>query len=100
VQSRQRARPAAAACRSKPFPVLRFTKLDKVFTYSIVVTRGSRFAHLGMAVAAGDGEATRLASGVVVGKLRCSFGEDEGTKGVAVFNDPSWMVDSARAAAS
>jgi hypothetical protein len=80
--------------------VLRFTKLDKVFTYNIVVMRGSRFAHLGMAVAAGDGEATRLASGVVVGKLRCSFGEDEGTKGVAVFNDPSWMVDSARAAAS
>jgi hypothetical protein len=33
------------------------------------------------AVAAGDGEAVRLASGVDVGKLRCSSGEDEGTKG-------------------
>jgi hypothetical protein len=33
------------------------------------------------AVAAGDDEAVRLASGVNVGKLRCSSGEDEGTKG-------------------
>jgi hypothetical protein len=31
-------------------------------------------------VAAGDGEATWLASGVIAGKLRCSSGEDEGTK--------------------
>jgi hypothetical protein len=32
-------------------------------------------------VAAGDGEAVQLASGVDAGKLRCSSGEDEGTKG-------------------
>jgi hypothetical protein len=30
----------AASHRSKPLPVLRFTKLDKVFTYGIVATRG------------------------------------------------------------
>jgi hypothetical protein len=34
-----------------------------------------------MAVMAGDGEAVRLASGVDVGKLWCSSGEDEGMKG-------------------
>jgi hypothetical protein len=34
-----------------------------------------------MAVAAGDGEAVQLASGVNAGKLWCSSGEDEGTKG-------------------
>jgi hypothetical protein len=34
-----------------------------------------------MAVAAGDGEAVQLASGVDAGKLQCSSGEDEGTKG-------------------
>jgi hypothetical protein len=33
------------------------------------------------AVAAGNSEATRLASDVITGKLRCSSGEDEGTKG-------------------
>jgi hypothetical protein len=46
--------------------------------------RGSRFTHLGMAAddgGAGDGEATRLPSGVIAGKLRCSSGDDEGTKG-------------------
>jgi hypothetical protein len=32
-------------------------------------------------VAAGNGEATRLASGVIADKLWCSSGEDEGTKG-------------------
>jgi hypothetical protein len=32
-------------------------------------------------VAAGDGEAIQLASGVDAGKLRCSSGEDEGAKG-------------------
>jgi hypothetical protein len=32
-------------------------------------------------VAAGDSEAVRLASGVDAGKLRCSSGVDEGTKG-------------------
>jgi hypothetical protein len=32
------------------------------------------------AVATGDGEAVRLASGVNASKLRCSSGEDEGTK--------------------
>jgi hypothetical protein len=31
------------------------------------------------AVAAGDGEATQLASGIVAGKFQCSSGEDEGT---------------------
>jgi hypothetical protein len=34
-----------------------------------------------MAVAAGDGEAVRLASGFDASKLQCSSGEDEGTKG-------------------
>jgi hypothetical protein len=32
-------------------------------------------------VAAGEGEAVQLASGVDAGKLRCSSDEDEGTKG-------------------
>jgi hypothetical protein len=50
-----RAQPATAAHRSKPLPALWFTKLDKVFTYGIVATRGSRFAHLGMAVDGGGG---------------------------------------------
>jgi hypothetical protein len=31
------------------------TKLDKVFTYGIVATQGSRFAHLGMAADDGGG---------------------------------------------
>jgi hypothetical protein len=35
---------------SKPLLVLLFTKLDMVFTYGIVVTWGSRLAHLGMPV--------------------------------------------------
>jgi hypothetical protein len=70
-----------AAHRSKPLPVLRFTKFDKVFTYDIVVTRGTQFADLGTTVAAGDGEAVRSASGVDASMLRCSFGEDESTKG-------------------
>jgi hypothetical protein len=51
------------------------------------------------AVVTGDGEAVQLASGIDAGKLRCSSGEDEGTKGAAVFGDPFGMVDSARAAA-
>jgi hypothetical protein len=46
-------------------------------------------------VAAGDSEAVRLASGVHADKLRCSSGEDEGTKG---GGDPSGTVDSAQAA--
>jgi hypothetical protein len=48
-------RPAAAGHRSKPLSVLRFTKLDKVFTYNIMATWGSRFAHLGMAADGGGG---------------------------------------------
>jgi hypothetical protein len=52
-----------------------------------------------MLVAASDGEAVRSATGIDVGKLRCSSDEDEGTKGAAVFGDPSRMVNSARAAA-
>jgi hypothetical protein len=50
-------------------------------------------------VAVGDGEAVRLALGVVAGKLRCSSGEDEGTKGAVVFDGRTGMVDSARVAA-
>jgi hypothetical protein len=46
-----------------------------------VAMRGTRFAHLGTAVVAGDGEAVQLALGVDAGKLRCSSREDEGTKG-------------------
>jgi hypothetical protein len=51
----RRTRPAAAAHRSKPLPVLRFTKLNKVFSYGIMATRGSRFAHIGMAADGGGG---------------------------------------------
>jgi hypothetical protein len=79
-----RARPAAAAHRSKPLPALRSTKLNKVFTSGIMATRGTRFVTLGRqrtAVAAGDGEAVRLASSVDAGKLQCSSSEDEGTNG-------------------
>jgi hypothetical protein len=50
-------------------------------------------------VGAGDGEAVRLASGVDADKLRCSTGEDERTKGAAVFSDHSEMVDLVRAMA-
>jgi hypothetical protein len=45
---------AAVARRSKPLLALCSTKLDKGFTYGIVVTRGTRFAHLVMP-ADGDG---------------------------------------------
>jgi hypothetical protein len=55
AQLRRRARPVTVAHRSKPLPAFRFTKLDKVFTYSIVVIRGSRFTHLGMAADDGGG---------------------------------------------
>jgi hypothetical protein len=40
-----------------------------------------------------------LASGVDADKLRCSSGEDEGTKGAVVFGDPFGMIDLARAVA-
>jgi hypothetical protein len=69
---------------SKSLSTLRSTILDKIFTYNNVATRGTHFSHLGTewaAVVAGDGEAVWLASGVVAGKIRCSSGEDEGTKG-------------------
>jgi hypothetical protein len=46
------ARPAAAAHRSRPLPVLRSTKNIKVFTYGIGAMRGTRLAHLGLT--AGD----------------------------------------------
>jgi hypothetical protein len=52
---RRHIRPAAVAHRSEPLLALRFIKLDKVFTYGIVVTRGSRFVHLGMAADGGGG---------------------------------------------
>jgi hypothetical protein len=50
-------------------------------------------------VVASDGEAVRLASGVDAGMIWCSSGEDEGTKGSAVFDDPSGLVNSAWAMA-
>jgi hypothetical protein len=50
--------PVAGAHRNKPLLALRFTKLDKVFTYNIVATQGSRFTHHGMA-ADGDGGGRR-----------------------------------------
>jgi hypothetical protein len=72
---RRRIRPAAVASRSEPLPVLWFTKLNKVCTYGIVATQGSRFAHLGMAaVAAGDSEATQRKLGIDGGGLRASSG--------------------------
>jgi hypothetical protein len=53
ARSRQRTQPVAVAHRSKPLPALRSTKLDKVFTYGTVATRGTRFARLGTAVDGG-----------------------------------------------
>jgi hypothetical protein len=50
-------------------------------------------------MAAGDGKAVRAKLGIDVGELWCSSGEDEGTKGATVCNDPSGTVNSARAAA-
>jgi hypothetical protein len=44
---------AAVARQSRPLPALRSTKNNKVFTYDIGVTRGTRLALLGMT--AGDG---------------------------------------------
>jgi hypothetical protein len=41
-------------------------------------------------VAAGDGEAVRLASDVDAGTLRCSSGEDEGTKGGGGLRRSFW----------
>jgi hypothetical protein len=42
------------------------------------------------AVATGDGEAVRLASVVDASKLRCSSGEDEGTKGGGGLRRSFW----------
>jgi hypothetical protein len=50
ARSRSRTRPVAAAHRSRPLSVLRSTKHDKVFTYDIGATRGTRLAHLGLTV--------------------------------------------------
>jgi hypothetical protein len=50
-----RIQPMAVARRSEPLSALRFTKLDKVFTYDIVASRGSQFAHFGMAADDGGG---------------------------------------------
>jgi hypothetical protein len=55
ARSWQHARPMAMAHRSKPLSALQSTKLDKVFTYGIVVTRGTRFAHHGMVEERGGG---------------------------------------------
>jgi hypothetical protein len=52
---RQRNWPTVVTHRSKMLPALRFTKLDKAFTYGILATRGSRSAHLGMAADDGGG---------------------------------------------
>jgi hypothetical protein len=41
VRSRWHAQPAVAAHQSKPLSVLWSTKLDKVFTYVIMATRGT-----------------------------------------------------------
>jgi hypothetical protein len=43
-----------------------------------------------MTVAAGDGEAARLASGVDADKLWCSSCEDEGTKGGGGLQRSFW----------
>jgi hypothetical protein len=66
------------------WPLTPFTKLNKVFTYSIVAMWGSRFTHHGMAVDNGGGWQHQGGS---VGFRRCRrqalvfLGEDEGTKG-------------------
>jgi hypothetical protein len=49
----RRAWPTVAAHRSMPLPALRSTKYDKVFTYGIGATWGTRLAHLGLTT--GDG---------------------------------------------
>jgi hypothetical protein len=51
------------------------------------------------AVTASNGEVVQLALSVDTGKLRCSSGEDDGTKGAVVFGDPSGTVYSAQVVA-
>jgi hypothetical protein len=55
VRSWRRAWPTVVAHQSKPLPALQSTKLDKVFTYDIVVTWGTRFTHVGTAADDGGG---------------------------------------------
>jgi hypothetical protein len=102
----RRTQPAVATHWSKPLPTLRSTKLNKVFTYGIVETWGIRFAHLGTA-ADGGGGWRRLATARRFGWLWASNPASSGAplvkmkapKGVVVFDDPSGMVDLARAVA-
>jgi hypothetical protein len=63
VRSWRRAWPTAVAHQSKPLPALQSTKLDKVFTYDIMATRGTRFTHVG--TAADDGGGWRWQGGLV-----------------------------------
>jgi hypothetical protein len=82
--------------------MLWFTKLNKVFTYGIVVTRGSQFAHLRMAAdggEAGHGEATRRKLVVDGGRLWAPPTEPRAPAWASVFDDLSGMVDLARAVA-
>jgi hypothetical protein len=48
------ARPVAAPRQSRSLPMLWSTKHDKVFTYGIRATQGTRLAHLGL-MAGDDG---------------------------------------------
>jgi hypothetical protein len=92
----------AATHRSKPLPTLRSTKHDKVFTYGIGATRGTRFAHLGTA-AGGGGGWRRRRFGPSLASMSASSGAPLGNmktlKGAAVFGDPSGTVDSSWAVA-
>jgi hypothetical protein len=66
------------------YTVLQASVFNEIFTYDIVVTWRTYFAHLGMTAGnndAGVGEVVRLKLGVDVGGLWGSSGEDEGTKG-------------------
>jgi hypothetical protein len=93
----RRARPAAAAHRSKPLPVLRVTKLDKVFTYGIVATKGSRFAHHGMAVDGGGSWRRRGHSAQArcqwrraLGLLRLNLGHQRGHQSSVILS--GWLI--------
>jgi hypothetical protein len=89
----------AAARRSKPLPALQFTKLDKVFTYDIVATQGSRFAHLGMEAEGGGGWRLSASSASMAAGSGAPPAKLRAPAWASVFGDPSGMVDLARAVA-
>jgi hypothetical protein len=99
AQSWRRARPVVAARRSKSLLALQFTKLDKVFTYGIVATRRSQFAHLGMEADGGGGWRLSASSASMVVGSGAPPAKLRAPTWALVFGDPSGMVDLARAVA-